>query len=87
MGCFQCKTNCKTNCKTIYLKIVNYINKSSKKLDDVKKIDEPIIEVEKINDLFEPRLKDPTPVSLIPVPPVPPVPPVLDNEFDYEMVN
>lgn len=81
MGCFQCKTKC----KTIYLKIVNYINKSSKKLDDVKKIDEPIIEVEKINDLFEHRLKDPpTPVSLIPVPPVPPV---LDNEFDYEMVN
>ena len=79
MGCFQCKTVCKTKCKTIYLKIVNYINKSSKKLDDVKKTDEPIVDVEKINDLFEPRLKNlPTPVPLIHVP---------DNEFDYEMVN
>jgi hypothetical protein len=79
MGCFQCKTDCKTACKTIYLKMVNYINKSSKKLD-VKKTDEPIVDVEKINDLFEPRLKD----SPVPVPPAIPVP---DNEFDYEMVN
>ena len=74
MGCFQCKTAC----KTIYLKMVNYINKSSKKLDDVKKTDEPIVDVEKINDLFEPRLKDL---------PIPVITPVLDNEFDYEMVN
>ncbi len=74
MGCNQCKTAC----KTAYLKMVNYFKKSSKKLD-VKKTDESIVDIDKINDLFEPRLKD----SPIPVP----VPVLTDNEFDYEMVN
>jgi hypothetical protein len=53
MGCKQCKTTC----KTAYLKMVNYFKKSSKKLD-VKKPDESIVDVDKINDLFELRLKD-----------------------------
>jgi hypothetical protein len=70
MGCNQCKTAC----KTAYLKMVNYFKKL-----DVKKTDESIVDIDKINDLFEPRLKD----SPIPVP----IPVLTDNEFDYEMVN